>query len=92
MQDVGFGLLRIHLPRTLVNKPSLDSFWCEIEERATLGIGSPLASVMVRLELTEPPMFGLWCPGWPSAPPSPPIYRSPPRLYPDICPDIGDAS
>ena len=37
-----------------------------------MGIGSPLASVMVRLELTEPPMFGLWYPGWPSAPPTHP--------------------
>jgi hypothetical protein len=82
----------VELRKDEVRRISLSSFWCEIEERTTVGIGSALASVMVRLELTEPPKFGLWCPGWPSEPPNQPIYRSPPHLYPDNGPDIRGAS
>jgi hypothetical protein len=84
MRQINFGLFN--------HSVHLSSFWCEIEERATVGIDPPLASVMVRFEITESPMFGLWCPGFLSAPPNPPIYRSLPRLYPDICPGIGGAS
>ena len=71
----------------------LDSFWCEIEERTTVGIGWPFwLRVWSASSITEPPMFELWYPGWPSGPPSPPIYRSPPRLYPDNGPGIRGAS
>ena len=71
----------------------LDSFWCEIEERTTVGIGWPFwLRVWSASSITETPMFELWYPGWPSGPPSPPIYRSPPRLYPDNGPGIRGAS
>src|ERR687897_1595291 len=71
----------------------LDSFWCEIEERTTLGIGSPIRfGLWSDSSIIEPPTFGLWCRGWSSALPSPPICQTLPRLYPDNDQDVPGAS
>src|SRR5215208_7099279 len=52
----------------------------------------PFASVYSFFKLTEPPTFGSWSPGWPSALPSPPIFQNLPRLYPGTFPGIPAAS
>src|SRR5918994_1596560 len=91
----------VHLPELVkdIERPMsiylvhLSSFWCEIEERTTLGIGSPIRfGLWSDSSIIEPPTFGLWCRGWSSALPSPPICQTLPRLYPDNDQDVPGAS
>src|SRR5215210_7707048 len=71
----------------------LPSFWCEMGKQTAVGGHSLFCfSLWSALSIIEPPPFGLWCSGWPSVPPSPPIYRSPPHPDPGNGPDIGGAS
>jgi hypothetical protein len=71
----------------------LGSFRCEMGEQTTVDIGSPIRfGLWSHSSLSEPPTFGLWCRGWSSALPSPPICQTLPRLYPDNDPDVPGAS
>jgi hypothetical protein len=71
----------------------LDGFRCAMGERTAIGICSPIRfGLWSASSITEPPPFGLWCPGWPSALPTPPIYQNLPRLYPGNGSDIRGAS
>src|SRR5215211_6358534 len=92
-RSISFTSLRQVNDRLFNHSVHLSSFWCEMGKQTAVGGHSLFCfSLWSALSIIEPPPFGLWCSGWPSVPPSPPIYRSPPHPDPGNGPDIGGAS